>query len=136
MAEQMQLKFLTLCDLASITREGKLNILGIFQQIFVREFPTRYLKFTIVGIITGTPSQTVSITLKVLDSDNQSAMPDQTVNLQIGNGGRAQMLFDVINLPLNAAGEYTIELHSDDKLLGTSNFEVVKANPSTPQKAD
>ena len=59
-------------DYANITREGKLNVMGIFNDIFSPAFPARHASMHIVatlGAELGEPGQTRDFTIKLLDED-------------------------------------------------------------------
>ena len=45
---QQYINFLHLCDAATIDGSGKLNIIGIFNKIYLKEIPSKILKFAAV----------------------------------------------------------------------------------------
>ncbi len=127
----MDLTFLGICDLASVTREGKVNLIGIFRQIFVQKIPTNYLKFTIVAMVTGKENSQQPVTIQILDPLKKQVI-NQQLNMQIGPGGMANLFFDVVNLPLRQTGDYRIELQADNKTLGHATFNVLRVQPQSP----
>ena len=129
----MQIIFLGACDLASITREGKLNIIGIFRQIFVRQLPTSYVKFTIVAIVNGNENQSHGIKLQITDPAGEQIMQQQ-VEVKIGAAGSANLFFEIVNLPIKSTGNYNIQLFESKKEIGSSLVTVLKVNSSaSPQ---
>jgi hypothetical protein len=128
----MNVTFFGICDLASITREGKLNIMGIFKQIFVQQLPTRYLKFTVVGVLDGEPGKELKISLSVVDPTGERVLPEQQMQVKVGEGGGANLMFQVANLPINNTGDHLIVLKENGKQIAETKFGVVKAEPRQP----
>ena len=121
----MQITYFGTCDLASITREGKLNLLGIFRQIFVRQLPTKFLKFTIVAIISDSENNQHQLQLKITSPDKKDLL-SQNINLKINQSGTANMFFEVINLPIHRTGKHLIQLSTNNHPLSQTTLEVVK----------
>jgi len=124
----MKITYLGICDLASVTREGKLNLMGIFRQIFVQKLPTNYLKFTIVAIVAGKENSQEQISIAIISPD-QKTIINQQLKLQIGPAGTANMFFDVVNLPIQQTGEYQIRILQTDATLGETTLNILKVKP-------
>lgn len=121
----MTITYLGVCDLASITREGKLNLMGIFRQIFIRQLPTKFLKFTIVAIISDTENSQHQLQLKIISPDKKTLL-NQNINLSTNQSGTANMFFEVINLPIHITGKHLIQLSDKGHPLARASLEVVK----------
>jgi hypothetical protein len=68
----MKLNLFLAADYANITREGKLNVMGIFNDIYSPAFPARHAAMHLVatlGAELGEPGQTRNFTVKLLDED-------------------------------------------------------------------
>ena len=124
----MKVTYLGICDLASITREGKVNLLGIFRQIFVQKLPTNYLKFTIVAMVIGKENSQQEVTLQIISPDKKPVV-NQQLRIQIGPAGSANMFFDVVNLPIQLTGDFQIQLISANQSMGETTFNVLKVKP-------
>lgn len=48
--ESLELELAVVADLANVTRENKLNVMGIFQQVEARELPTYLPQVYLVGL--------------------------------------------------------------------------------------
>ena len=68
----MILSLFLVADYANITREGKLNVMGIFNDIYAQTFPARHSSMHLVaklGAELGEYGQTRDFTVKLLDAD-------------------------------------------------------------------
>jgi len=86
-----QLLFLA-ADHANITGDGKLNVMGIFNEIFSYNFPARHSSMHLVGKLgaeLGEYGQTRNFTIKLLDEDANQVM-DITGQFDIPNGERGR----------------------------------------------
>ena len=85
------LLFLT-ADYANITREGKLNVMGIFSDVYSSQFPARHPSMHIVaklGAELGEYGQTRDFIVKLLDEDGNQIF-DLSGQFQIPKGERGR----------------------------------------------
>ncbi len=130
-------EILTICDYATISQEGKLSILGIFDQIYVTQFPAQHLRMFVVSSLTGLAGSSHTITLRLIDPLKEEKIK-QEMKVVIGPNGKASLLAELGNLPLPVAGEYTIEI-KEATVIGSVKFSVFKTsqggvNPSPSNK--
>ena len=79
-------------DYANITREGKLNVMGIFNDIYAQTFPARHSSMQIViklGAELGEYGQARDFTLKLLDGSGNQIF-DLTGQFQVPPGGQGR----------------------------------------------
>ncbi|HMN00770.1 MAG TPA: hypothetical protein PKC99_17335 [Anaerolineales bacterium] len=79
-------------DYANITREGKLNVMGIFNDIYAQTFPARHSSMQIViklGAELGEYGQTRNFTLKLLDGSGNQIF-DLSGQFQVPPGGHGR----------------------------------------------
>lgn len=70
----MVVKLAALADYSNISREGKLNILGVFDLIRARTFPVRHRSMQLIMILEAEPAEAGSdkdIQVKLMDADGQ-----------------------------------------------------------------
>ncbi len=82
----MEVIHLMLADSANISREGKLNVLGIFNTIRANQFPAMHPQMYVVVELLASPSEYDTereLTVKILDSDAQNKVVDwhRTINV-------------------------------------------------------
>ncbi len=63
--KQLKTEIIALCDYANVSREGKLNINGIFDELRVQKFPGGIARAFFVATVSGTPSPPYKLTLKI-----------------------------------------------------------------------
>lgn len=124
--KKLELKLLVLCDLASVSREGKLSIIGIFDRIFANKIPSSFIRLFVVATIEGEPSVDYQIKLNIQDPQGKEILPPKFLKVRLGGNGRSNLITDIVNMPLPEFGEYTLSLKSDDKELGNTIFWVSK----------
>jgi hypothetical protein len=79
-------------DYANITGDGKLNIMGIFHEIYASSFPARHASMHLIatlGAELGEWNQTRDFTIKLLDEDGNQIM-DLTGQIDIPKGERGR----------------------------------------------
>ncbi len=119
-----KLNFSFLCDYASVSREGKLSMNGIFENINVRSFPTHHPLMFIVTNISGVNNND-SFTCELLSCKNPTvkiaAISQKIITDPQRNFG---FIGQFINVRYESAGEYTLKFYIDNKEIGAHNFSV------------
>jgi len=130
----LKLEFLTLCDFAMTSSEGKLSVIGMFDRMFVTETPAKFLRFFIVTIVSGKPEKEAKILFNVQTPSKKKALNPKEVVVKIGSGGRTNIITDVGNFPLPETGEYKLSVTSDGKVLGSISFFASKVTAQSNKK--
>jgi hypothetical protein len=84
--------FFLAADYANITGDGKVNVMGIFNDIFSFSFPARHSSMHLVGKLgaeLGEYGQTRNFTVKLLDEDGNQIM-DMSGQFEIPKGERGR----------------------------------------------
>lgn len=109
------------CDAANLSREGKLNLLGIFNSIHASQFPCAHPHLALVLRVEAGIGEEGDhpLELKLVDEDGQQlfAVSGQ-LTLQGAAPGRpmtAQTIMDLNNFQLPRAGVYTFEVFIDKR---------------------
>ncbi|MFH0942782.1 MAG: hypothetical protein V1810_01270 [Candidatus Beckwithbacteria bacterium] len=129
----LKLEFLTLCDFAMTSSEGKLSVIGMFDRMFVTETPSSFLRFFIVAILTGKPNTEVKISFNIQLPSRKEVKPKE-MTIKISTGGKINIINDVPNFPLPEVGEYKLSLKSGGKNLGSTSFIVSKVSVQSNKK--
>lgn len=114
----MEVKFAVIADHASITREGKLNVLGIFDIINTRTFPVRLpLFYVVVSYVAGAAefdnTKQVEIVLSDEDGNRLLALRQElkVARPQIsGTLGTANQIAGIAGCPFNKPGSYQFDI--------------------------
>ena len=130
----MQIHFAFLCD-AAADSGGKVHALGIgFDQITVQRLPAVHPRCVAVVRFAFTRADVGShlFRLRVLDADGRDVAPmvEGTMNLELAadaDRARANMIVDLVQLELRAAGPHEVSVTLDDRPFVSVPFEVVVA---------
>lgn len=121
-----------ICDYASVDRDGKLSIMGIFRELFVKKMPAYIAHFYVAATILGEPEKSYDISITFHNEKKNLIIPKQETTVQIGLGGVTNLVTDVVNLPLESIGEYTVTLTTNDgHVVGTNLFRVIDMTASS-----
>lgn len=134
----MKLDFAVVCDYAIVDQYGKLSVLGIFQHIWVAQFPAVHPRLHLVLRIKGRRTEVGEhrIRIRLTDATGQEVLNgDGTVTLTEPPAGiteveaGAVLVFDV---PFAHAGRYTFEITVDGELQASVALTVAQS-PTAPQ---
>ena len=119
----MHVSFALFADAANISREGKLNILGVFDAIQVGTLPAVHPRATLVVRLKGRP-QDVGVHVMTMRWLNPRGDELWTSNGQLdiqppppGTPEPGEMdlpLIAALDLPVDLAGAYTLQISLDD----------------------
>lgn len=116
-----------LADHASVSQEQKLSIIGIFDQFFVANLPSAWPKMYLVAVVRGEANQEYPITLKLTPPQKtQNDFPDKDFTIKLGQNGKANVMTELVNFPLQVAGVHKIQLYSGNEKVGELEYRVNK----------
>lgn len=107
------------CDAANVSREGKLNLLGIFNSIHAAQFPCTHPHLALVLRVEARLGEegVYGLDIKLADEDGKELFTiNGQLTLQGGEPGRpmtAQTIMDINNFQLPRPGTYTFEIFVD-----------------------
>ena len=127
---------LVVCDLAQITQDGKLSILGIFGRVAVNRLPMRYPRFFLVGILSGEPNSKHSLKFTITNPNGENVIREFEMMTKFGYDGKANVINDMTGTVFSMLGLYTVTLMIDRKIHRSTSFLVTKSNKSALQKGN
>lgn len=134
----MDVTFAHLCDYATVSREGKLSVLGIFQNINAPQLPYQlpmaYLAFELEMVVAelGRPS---AVEIRCLDQDGHELFKMQgQVAIEAGPGHqprlgdrpRLHQVIAVAGLEFTRSGAYEIVIFVNGALKKSIPFKVIQ----------
>jgi hypothetical protein len=129
----MKLNLFLAADYANITREGKLNVMGIFNDIYAQSFPARHSSMHLVvklGAELGEYGQKRDFTIKLLDADaNQIFDLSGQFQIPTGTQGRkpeVNLILELKDLVFPKEGIYQFVLLVDKDHKGELSLYVNK----------
>lgn len=118
---------LVLCDQAIVSQEQKLSIIGIFDQFFVANLPANWPKMYLVAVVRGEPGQEYPLTLKLTPPQKvENEFPPKEFTIKLGQNGKANVMTELVNFPLQVAGVHKIQLLTGKEKFGEIEFRVNK----------
>lgn len=122
----MDVEILALCDAANADASGKLNILGVFDQIMAPTEPlvipacTVAMRMRFDRIEEGTKV----LKIAVVDADGKEVFPTLNTNIHVrvppnASSGATQIILGIQQLKLPRFGEYQIDVALDGRVVGS-----------------
>ena len=121
----MDVTLAALADSANISQEGKLNILGEFNQIFASSLPVQHSAMSLVLRLEAGPveyGQEKRIEIRLVDADGSSVLDVGTAKVSVPNAGpgkRARLVtvLNIQNTILESYGDYAfvVLVNGDEK---------------------
>jgi hypothetical protein len=123
----LKTEIIALCDYASVSREGKLSIGGIFDELRVQKFPGGIARAFLVATINGEPDTHYSLDLKVEnESGGKSPLKDLSLNAVTSPNGKNNLIIELVNLGFEKEGDYKFKIYNKDEMVGSTLLRVYK----------
>ena len=127
----MRVQVALLADYSNVSREGKLNILGIFDTIYAQSFPVTHAHMQLVIRFEGGPeeagtSRQIEVQLLSQDGTSLFRLPG-TIAVQRGESGepvRADHILSLTNVGFTDPGRYVFEISVDGRVEATVPLRV------------
>lgn len=136
----MRIDFAVVCDYAVIDRHGKLSVLGIFQHVWVQQFPAVHPRLHLVLRLKGRRTEVGEhpVRIRMYDEVRREVIRgDGTVNFAEPPAGVLEieagcvLVFDV---PFQRSGRYVFEITVDDDVTTEVPITVAEGRaPPQPQ---
>ncbi|MBU1925665.1 MAG: hypothetical protein KKB82_07080 [Candidatus Omnitrophica bacterium] len=119
-----KLNFSFLCDYVSISREGKLNMNGIFENINVRSLPAIHPMMYVVANVSGLNNGDRFTCDLIMASEPQKKLVTMVKEVVIDPKRNFGFVGQFVNVKYETSGKYHIKFYVDNKEIGTHEFEV------------
>lgn len=112
----MRVSLAVLCDYANVTREGKLNIMGIFDTIFAANFPARHTAMNLVVRLVADPPEfgkTQTVSIQLMDEDGKKMFEAEAEMVPQGQGpspANVDQILGLGNLVFPKPGNYCFSI--------------------------
>src|SRR6266550_3572248 len=122
---KLHTEIITLCDYALISREGKLSINGIFDELRVQQFPGGIARAFFVATLSGNPDKAYKLTI----STESGKKVINTLNLDIRTSlnGKNNIILELVNLGFEKEGEYKFVIRHNKDEVGSTQLKVMPA---------
>jgi hypothetical protein len=129
----MELDFALIADAANVSQEGKLNILGIFDTIWAREFPVRHAAIVFVLRVKADFTEQGAHTLEVrlLDADGEQLFraegPMQVPGSAPGRPVKPHVIMGLSGVSFKTPGDYSFEVTIDGHHVKSVPLYIIEA---------
>ena len=126
----MNIEAFLLCD-AATDQQGKLNILGAFDNIFTKKVPALHPVCAVAARIRFEKKEEGNhpIRISIIDEDGKSIGPNLQGNINVNIGDKedsttANIVLNIQGLKLEKYGRYWIELSIDNQIKSSLPFNL------------
>lgn len=129
--QTLHTQLIALCDYATISREGKLSINGIFDEVRVQKFPGGLARAFLVATLSGTPNTAYKLNLKIETKNNKNVNPslgNTVLETVTGPNGRNNLIIELNGLPFEEEGDYIFKLYEGEHEVGSTLLRVLKVS--------
>jgi hypothetical protein len=126
--KSLKTEIIALCDYASVSREGKLSMNGIFDELRVQKFPGGMARAFLVATVSGAANTQYQVTLKI-ESENggKSPLKDLVLNATTSQNGKSNLMVELVNLGFERNGDYYFKIYCEGKEVGSTLLKVLEA---------
>lgn len=131
--DDMELQTFLAADYANISQDGKLNVMGIFKDIYATQFPARQSTMYLIIKLRaefGEFEEERTLTVKFLDADGQELMkltaPLKMQKPPAGRRPEANAILRINDLVFLHAGRYEFRVFIDKDLKGSYPIDVIQ----------
>lgn len=129
---KLHTEIITLCDYALISREGKLSINGIFDELRVQKFPGGIARAFFVATLRGNPD--TSYKLKINTENGSKVMNTLNIEVHTSMNGKNNIILELVNLGFEKEGEYRFVIYHGDDEVGSIQLKVMSVEQAQEQE--
>lgn len=130
--QNLHTELIALCDYASVSKDGKLSVNGIFDEIRVHNFPGGIARAFLVATISGTPNTNYELNLKMEEKKGAKvSLNNQVLEVITAPNGKNNLIVELINLGFEKEGSYQFKIYHDNKEVGSTLLKVFQITEST-----
>ena len=136
----MELLTILAADYANIAQGGKLNVMGIFRNIYATSFPARHLSMILVvklGADIGEFDDERSLTIKLMDQDGNELMRfSSPIKIPKPSGGQrpeVNAILQINEIVFPQPGRYQFSVQVDKDFKGSLPIDVIPIEQKLPE---
>ena len=120
---KLHTEIITLCDYALISREGKLSINGIFDELRVQKFPGGIARAFFVATLRGKPD--MSYNLKITTETGKKVLNTLNLDVRTSLNGKNNIILELVNLGFEKEGDYKFTIYNGKEEVGSTQLKVM-----------
>lgn len=118
-----QIHFLHVCENAFLSKDNKLNLIGIFDRISVRKFPVRYPKIAVALNMT-VDKGTHPFEIRIVEKGKEKPVVEMKGEVNAEAEKNFNLLSDFVGMVFEHQREYSVVLFVDGDIVGAKSFSV------------
>ncbi len=137
----MELLTILAADYANIAQGGKINVMGIFRNIYATRFPAAHPSMALIvklGADLGEYGDERTLTIKLLTADGRELMRiESPIKIPEGKGGQrpeVNAIFEINGMVFPEPGRYQFSVQVDRDVKGSLALDVVKLEEPIAQQ--
>jgi len=126
----VKINYAHICDMAFLSQGGKANVIGIFKNVFSKNFPASHPKFSVIVSVSvdnmrGAHEEKIKIFRK---SDQKMIGPEIKVQFNIQNDQQElNFMADIVNIIFEKPDEYEVKIFFDEEEIHSVPFQVIQS---------
>jgi len=130
--KQLKTEVIALCDYALVDQQGKVSILGIFDEFRVEKFPAGFIDKFLVATIHGDRSMPYKLTIEMeKDNNRHNLLRPTIVDTKTSPNGKNNLIIRLTNVGFEKEGDYFFKIYNGNELVGSSHLKVIKIQKPT-----
>ena len=128
--KQLKTEIIALCDYALVDQQGKVSIMGIFDELRVEKFPGGFIDKFLVATVHGDPNDPHTLTVKLEKEGNGKNLLNQTiVNITTSPNGKSNVIVRLANVGFESEGDYRFLIcDKSNEKIGETLLKVMRLN--------
>jgi len=122
---KLHTEIITLCDYALISREGKLSINGIFDELRVQKFPGGIARAFFVATLRGDVDKAYTLTIST--ESGKKVLNTLNLDVRTSLNGKNNIILELVNLGFEKEGDYKFVIRQGDSEVGSIQLKVMAA---------
>jgi hypothetical protein len=128
---ELKLQLIAFADYATISQEGKLSVMGIFDRIGVAQFPGGVPQAFLVATLKGEGNTSHSLSIKG-EMGKETVFPAINMDIRISDNGQANILMNLANLGFPKEGKYEFGIYDGKEKIGSTHVDVTLVKQNGP----
>ncbi|MBI1919039.1 hypothetical protein HYS29_00415 [Candidatus Microgenomates bacterium] len=124
---KLKTELTALCDYALLSNDGKLSIIGIFDELRVTQLPSMFVDKFLVATVQGEPSKSYLIKMKLIkDGKDINLLNPLSLKINTSFNGKSNLIVRLANVQINEEGDYYFKIYNEDIEIGKILLKVGK----------
>jgi|SRR3989344_7073328 len=126
--DKLRTEIITLANYADTSKDGKLSISGVFDEIFVDKFPAQFARgFLVFTVSGGEPNSQHELKVQIVGPKGESII-NKEFSVTTGRKGKGNFIIQLVGMPLPSKGDYKISVSLGKRIIGETMLYITPSN--------